>query len=235
MRSLALVKAYNLLESTKKNLNSVMYNLIKNNKVNIIEMLINLKLCTNQVLNDALEFAGKEKNFYIVKLLLKHGADPNKLFYRNKENNKRCLLCCARYEHTQLLINLLLNEFRIIDKDEPTDFEYLTHSKDQNIKTIQSIFVNNNKRTGQQKTYEYGIKIYELAFEALKTGDTKNLREHIINQYKKQSIWYKLNYRFGKKVIKIKNFAINTGLTTLGFLGFLGFLVILVILGAPSH
>ncbi len=219
MHSLALVEAYNLLETTKKNLNSVMYNLIKNNKVNIIEMLINLKLCTNQVLNETLTLAGKEKNFDIVKLLLKHSADPNKLFYRDKENNKRCLLCCARYEDTQLLINLLLNKFRIIDKDEPTDFEYLTHPKDQNIKTIQSIFVNNNKKIGQQEIYEYAMEVYKLAFEAQKTGDPKKLREHIINQYKKQSIWYKLNYRFGKTIRKIKDFTIYTGLTTLSILG----------------
>ena len=219
MHSLALVKAYHLLESTKKNLNSVMYNLIKNNKVNIIETLINLKLCTNQVLNETLTLAGKEKNFDIVKLLLNHGADPNKLFYRDKENNKRCLLHDATHENTSLLWDVLLNDCRIIEHDEPTDFEYLTHPKDQNIKTIQSIFVNNNKKTGQQKTYAYGIKIYEFAFEALKTGDLKKLREHIINQYKKQGIWYQINYRFGKTIRKIKIFIVYTGLTTLGVLG----------------
>ena len=169
--------------------------------------------------NDALELAAKKNKFDVVKMLLDCGANLNRLFYRDEKNNKRCRLRCAIHENTRLLWDVLLNNSRIIEHDEPTNFEYLTHKEDQNITTIISMFINHNKKTGQQEIYDYGIKLYKLAFKAKKTGDTKKLREHIINQYKKQSIWYKLNYRFGKTIRKIKDFTIYTGLTTLSILG----------------
>ena len=138
--------------------------------------------------DEALRLAGKNINQQeCIKILLDEGANPNELFYRNKQGEKCCYLSSiwghnyntGFYKGTEnLLFRVLLDSRRVRDEDETSDIKYI---KDQNIQSVYSVF-DNGKDKGQKDLFEYVIKAYKLAFEALKTKDTRKLCKHIMEQ-----------------------------------------------------
>ena len=201
---------------------------LKQEHLEIIRYLISVG--ATDCIDDALVLAGMLRNFSAVEVLLDSGADPNRLFYKDGNNKKRCYLRKAWYQNTLILMSVLSHPDRNIEPDEPTDFEYLTHKKDQKFKSTLSMFdisffsfLNyysffDNKKMNK---YNYSMKVLKLALKARrkkKKEDIQKVRNHVITRYKQGWIGYIDCLLFGTKVENgIRKKATKVGLIASAF------------------